>query len=92
VLTLADRHGAAELREACVRFVVNRFSEVHATDGFKDLARPLLEDVHAAIAARMAAAARPVGPSPARSAAPSPDKLRAAERLSITGTGGTERE
>jgi len=53
VLTVADQHNASELLEASVSYVVTHFADVHATDGFKDLDRPLLEVVHSAISARL---------------------------------------
>mmetsp|Transcript_4698 Transcript_4698/g.10235 ORF Transcript_4698/g.10235 Transcript_4698/m.10235 type:complete len:548 (-) Transcript_4698:199-1842(-) len=52
-LTVADQHNATELLEASVSFIVTHFADVHATDGFKDLSRSLLEVVHSAISARL---------------------------------------
>jgi len=52
-LTVADQHNAADLLEAAVSFIVTHFADVHATEGFKDLSRSLLEVVHSAISARL---------------------------------------
>ena len=53
ILTVADRHNAAYLKEECVNFIVSRFADVHNTEGFKSLDRELLDAVHAAISARL---------------------------------------
>lgn len=55
-LTVADQHSAFELKEVCISFIVTHFKAVHNTDGFKQLSRPLLEFVHAAISERLYAA------------------------------------
>jgi len=53
ILTVADQHNATYLKEECVQFIVARFSEVHSTDGFRELDRGLLDLVHTAISARL---------------------------------------
>lgn len=55
-LTVADKHSASALKEACVEYIVANFRVVHMTEGFKELPRSLLDLVHQGISARLAAA------------------------------------
>ncbi|KAL1500249.1 hypothetical protein AB1Y20_012917 [Prymnesium parvum] len=53
IFTVADQHGDECLKVECVRFIVSNFAEVHNTEAFRRLDRPLLDAVHAAISARL---------------------------------------
>mmetsp|Transcript_28855 Transcript_28855/g.86190 ORF Transcript_28855/g.86190 Transcript_28855/m.86190 type:complete len:88 (+) Transcript_28855:1552-1815(+) len=61
VLTVADQHNGAELVEAAVSHIVENFGEIHCSPPFRELSRPLLDVVHAAIAPRLVLAAPPAG-------------------------------
>lgn len=52
VLSVADKHTASALKETCVSYIVVHFHVLHSTEVFKNLPRPLLDHVHAGIAAR----------------------------------------
>ena len=52
VLSVADKHTASALKETCVSYIVVYFHVLHSTEAFKNLPRPLLDLVHAGIAAR----------------------------------------
>ena len=80
VLVIADRHSAAELREASVAYIVSHFAEMHSTDEFKRemLGQPaLLEEVHSSIAARLPAVPVRQGSHSGSTPNPSPHPDRA---------------
>ena len=53
VLVVADAHSAAELKQACVEYIVRNFPAMHQTDDFRELPRPLMEAVHAALSSAL---------------------------------------